>query len=88
MLKAIEAYLALRRATGFAMLNAECLLKSFAAYARGQGLPLGELSQKRFESAEARDTAVRDFFRIQGVELVVGLPTTTIVPCMKGWILQ
>src|SRR3974377_1575997 len=33
MLKAIEAYLALRRVTGFAMLNAECLLKSFAAYA-------------------------------------------------------
>ena len=31
MLKAIEAYLALRRATGFAMLNAECLLRSFAA---------------------------------------------------------
>ena len=38
MLKAIEAYLALRRATGFAMLNAEYLLKSFAAFAieRGQ----------------------------------------------------
>ncbi len=38
MLKAIEAYLALRRATGFAMLNAECLLESFAAFAieRGQ----------------------------------------------------
>src|SRR5258708_9541634 len=33
MLKAIEAYLALRRATGFAMLNAECLLKSFATFA-------------------------------------------------------
>jgi integrase/recombinase XerD len=33
MLKAIEAYLALRRATGFAMLNAEYLLKSFAAFA-------------------------------------------------------
>jgi integrase/recombinase XerD len=33
MLKAIEAYLALRRATGFAMLNAECLLRSFAAFA-------------------------------------------------------
>jgi hypothetical protein len=33
MLKAIEAYLALRRATGFAMLNAEFLLKSFAAFA-------------------------------------------------------
>ena len=42
-----------------------------AAYARAQGLPLGELSQKRFESAEARDIAMRDFFRIQGVELVV-----------------
>jgi len=28
MLKAIETYLALRRATGFAMLNAEYLLKS------------------------------------------------------------
>ena len=33
MLKAIEAYLALRRATGFAMLNAEWLLRSFAAFA-------------------------------------------------------
>ena len=33
MLKAIEAYLALRRATGFAMLNAEYLLRSFAAFA-------------------------------------------------------
>ncbi len=31
MLKAIETYLALRRVTGFAMLNAEYLLKSFAA---------------------------------------------------------
>ena len=37
MLKAIEAYLALRRATGFAMLNAECLLKSFAAFATEHG---------------------------------------------------
>ena len=33
MLKAIEAYLALRRATGFAMLNAEFLLGSFTAFA-------------------------------------------------------
>ena len=31
MLKAIEAYLAFRRATGFAMLNAEYLLKSHRA---------------------------------------------------------
>jgi len=37
MLKAIEAYLALRRATGFAMLNAEYLLKSFAAFATERG---------------------------------------------------
>ena len=33
MLKTIETYLALRRATGFAMLNTEYLLKSFAAFA-------------------------------------------------------
>jgi integrase/recombinase XerD len=37
MLKAIESYLSLRRATGFAMLNAEYLLKSFAAFARERG---------------------------------------------------
>jgi integrase len=37
MLKAIEAYLDLRRATGFAMSNAECLLKSFAAFAAERG---------------------------------------------------
>ena len=37
MLKAIKAYLALRRATGFAMLNAEYLLKSFAAFATERG---------------------------------------------------
>lgn len=38
MLKAIEAYLGLRRSTGFAMLNAEYLLRSFATFAikRGQ----------------------------------------------------
>ena len=37
MLKVIEAYLALRRATGFAMLAAEYLLKSFAAFAAERG---------------------------------------------------
>ena len=37
MLNAIKAYLALRRATGFAMLNAEYLLKSFAAFAAEHG---------------------------------------------------
>src|SRR5260370_6392375 len=42
-----------------------------AAFARENGLPLGEFSQKRFETAEARDVAMRDFFNIQRVELVV-----------------
>ena len=42
-----------------------------AAFAREVGIPLGELSQKGFESAEARDAAMRDFFQRLGVELVV-----------------
>ena len=37
MLKTIENYLGLRRATGFAMSNAEYLLKSFAAFAAERG---------------------------------------------------
>ena len=37
MLEAIETYLALRRATGFAMSTAEYLLKSFAAFAARRG---------------------------------------------------
>jgi integrase/recombinase XerD len=37
MLQVIETYLALRRATGFAMSNAEYLLKSFAAFAAERG---------------------------------------------------
>jgi len=42
-----------------------------AAFARERGLPLAELSQKSFASAEERDAAMRDFFRERGVELVV-----------------
>jgi phosphoribosylglycinamide formyltransferase-1 len=42
-----------------------------AAFARERGIPLGELSQKQFQSAEDRDMAMRDFFRRHGVELVV-----------------
>lgn len=42
-----------------------------AAFARESGIPLGELSQKQFQSAEDRDSAMRDFFRRHGVELVV-----------------
>src|SRR5207253_1547201 len=38
---------------------------------REQRIPLGELSQKAFESAEARDMAMRDFFRDHRVEMVV-----------------
>lgn len=37
MLNAVESYLTLRRATGFAMQNAEYLLKSFAAFAAERG---------------------------------------------------
>jgi phosphoribosylglycinamide formyltransferase 1 len=42
-----------------------------AAFAREKGIPLGELSQKRFDSAEQRDVAMRDFLRRHHVELVV-----------------
>ncbi len=42
-----------------------------AAFARERGIPLGELSQKSFASAEARDEAMRDFFKERRVELVV-----------------
>jgi len=42
-----------------------------AELARQRGIPLGELSQKAFESAEQRDAAMRDFFQAHDVELVV-----------------
>jgi phosphoribosylglycinamide formyltransferase-1 len=42
-----------------------------ADFARERGIPLGELSQKSFESAQERDKAMRDFFKNHGVELVV-----------------
>jgi len=42
-----------------------------AKLARQREIPLGELSQKSFASAEARDAAMRDFFRRHQVELVV-----------------
>ncbi len=42
-----------------------------AALARERGIPLAELSQKSFESAEQRDEAMRDFLRRNEVELVV-----------------
>ncbi|OLC15480.1 MAG: phosphoribosylglycinamide formyltransferase [Chloroflexi bacterium] len=42
-----------------------------AAFARERGIPVGELSLKRFASEEERDAAMRDFFRSHRVELVV-----------------
>jgi phosphoribosylglycinamide formyltransferase 1 len=42
-----------------------------AEFARKRRIPLGELSLKQFTSGEARDEAMRDFFRSHGVELVV-----------------
>ena len=42
-----------------------------AELARRHGIPLGELSQKSFASAEERDAAMRDFFTEHRVELVV-----------------
>ena len=42
-----------------------------ADFARRQGIPLGEFSQKSYPSAEHRDAAMRDFLVQHGVELVV-----------------
>ena len=42
-----------------------------AAFAREGGLPVAELSQRSFASAEERDIAMRDFFHEHGVQLVV-----------------
>jgi phosphoribosylglycinamide formyltransferase-1 len=42
-----------------------------AAFAREQGVPVGEFSQKLFASPEERDAAMRDFLTERGVELVV-----------------
>jgi phosphoribosylglycinamide formyltransferase-1 len=42
-----------------------------AAFARDRGIPVGELPQSRFSSLEERDTAMRDFFLGQDVQLVV-----------------
>ncbi|HYU63172.1 MAG TPA: phosphoribosylglycinamide formyltransferase [Verrucomicrobiae bacterium] len=42
-----------------------------AAFARERAIPLAELSQRSFGSAESRDVAMRDFFLDHGVELLV-----------------
>ena len=42
-----------------------------AAIAREHGIPLGEFPQSAFESREARDVAMADFFAAHGAELLV-----------------
>jgi phosphoribosylglycinamide formyltransferase-1 len=42
-----------------------------AAFARERDIPLAEVSQRSFDSAEQRDVAMRDFFVRRQVELVV-----------------
>ena len=42
-----------------------------AGFARESGIPVGELSQKGFASAEDRDAAMRDFFIAHRAQLVV-----------------
>ena len=58
-----------------------------AAFARERGLPLAELSQKRFPSIEARDEAMRDFFLEHHVELVVdaGYDRVHSAPFLKAF---
>jgi phosphoribosylglycinamide formyltransferase-1 len=42
-----------------------------AEIARQLGIPIGEFSQRGFASRDERDAAMRDWLRVQGVELVV-----------------
>jgi integrase/recombinase XerD len=67
MLNAIDTYLALRRATGFVMSTAECLLKSFAAFAAERGQTHVE-TQTSVAQRDARLRAVCRFVRHVRVE--------------------
>jgi phosphoribosylglycinamide formyltransferase 1 len=42
-----------------------------AAFARERGIPVGDVPQKAFASAEERDAAMRDFFTAHDVQLIV-----------------
>jgi phosphoribosylglycinamide formyltransferase 1 len=64
-----------------------------AAIAWTNGIPLGELSQKAFASAEERDAAMRDFFKAHNVELVVDagydrVHTQTFLEAFRGRIVN
>ncbi|HKA12935.1 MAG TPA: phosphoribosylglycinamide formyltransferase [Candidatus Dormibacteraeota bacterium] len=56
-----------------------------AQFARESGLALGEFSQRRFVSREARDVAMRNWLRGRGVELVVNAGYDRILsPCFTA----
>jgi len=56
-----------------------------ARFARDRGLALGEFSQRRFESREARDAAMRDWLLGRRVELVVNAGYDRILsPCFTA----
>lgn len=56
-----------------------------ARFARERGLPLGEFSQRRFSSREARDAVMRDWLQEWGVELVVNAGYDRILsPCFTA----
>ena len=64
-----------------------------AEFARQRGIALGELPQKAYASAEQRDAAMRDFFKSQGVELVVDagydrIHTELFVDAFRGRIIN
>jgi phosphoribosylglycinamide formyltransferase 1 len=64
-----------------------------AAFAREQGIALGELSQKSFASLEERDAAMLSFFRAHGVELVVDagydrIHSSSFVEAFRGRIIN
>jgi phosphoribosylglycinamide formyltransferase 1 len=42
-----------------------------AAFARARGIPLAELSQRSFDSAQSRDAAMAEFFQLHGAQLIV-----------------
>jgi hypothetical protein len=60
MMSAIEGYLALRRATGFQLSNAEYLLSSFARFAAARNESLVRAETAIAWAAQARSTAQRD----------------------------
>ena len=64
-----------------------------AEFAREHAIPVGDLPQKAFASAEARDAAMRDFFLSHGVELVVDagydrIQTAALLDAFQGRVIN